>query len=146
MGVSLFMFGVPGQIFRNMRISFTPEVAFPRNFVKAEPMVVYLIILATLYKSLPIAIGMESDGELRFWASIDNQIILEYLVMTAMKQKRRLTSVENIAESCTRTEVVVTVHTENADMVVGITLHVVEIVISDNISANGVVSSGIDSA
>ena len=143
---SLFMFGVPCEIFRNVWISFTPEVAFPRHFIKTAPMVVYLIITAAFDQCGPVTVGVESDGIYRFGTAVNNKVILEHLVMSTVEKERRLTSVEYITESCTRTEVVVTIHTENADMVVSVTLHVMEVVISDNISANGIVSAGIDSA
>ncbi len=87
MGEALFMFGVPSEVFRNMGVSFTPKVAFPRNSVKGLPMLIGLIVTASPYQRGPVSVTVESDGELGFGTGVNNKIILKHLVVSAMEKK-----------------------------------------------------------
>jgi len=94
---------------------------------------------------VPVPVGMETDGIIGTGTLVDDEIVGEDHIMTAVKQQCRLAAVHDIAVNGAASQIVVAVYGEDPDMLgIGITAHVMEIIVPDGVAAGGVVTACIN--
>ena len=140
MGDILFGFRVPGQIFGNVRILFSPNRTFPRNAGERLPM---LIILPVFNQCFPIAVPHDIDGFAGFFTFFNNQIVFENHIMTAVQKKRALAAVHDISENRCSTVIVVAVNRKYTDACFIFAFDVMKIIIPYDIAAARIVSASV---